>query len=309
MVLRQAAFVKKGTFLKGNLHCHTTLSDGKGSPASVIRQYENAGYDFLAITDHQRYNFKNYEEGSNLLILPGIEEDRFLDGVGMPVLHIVGIGPEEGNGYTDGQPVHYQRGGTADQCQDIIDNVRAAGNLAILCHPMWSGNTAEEIKALHDFQMIEVWNTGAALDWGTDSNTYHWDVLLHEGRRVYAVASDDGHNLQQNCFGWVRVNAEKNVPSILKALENGEFYASCGPEIYDFYVDEENEKVVIECSPAAKIRLHSDGHPTRIQNDAAGNLTRAEFALKHWCGKYRYVRMTVIDKDGKYAWTNPIFLG
>ena len=127
MLIRQAAFAKKGTFLKGNLHCHTTLSDGKGTPAAVIRQYENAGYDFLAITDHQRYNFTNYEEGSDLLILPGIEEDRFLDGVGMPVLHIVGVGPVEGNGYTDGQPVHYQRGGSACQCQDIIDHVRAAG--------------------------------------------------------------------------------------------------------------------------------------------------------------------------------------
>jgi len=301
MVLRQAAFVKKGTFLKGNLHCHTTLSDGKGSPASVIRQYENAGYDFLAITDHQRYNFKNYEEGSNLLILPGIEEDRFLDGVGMPVLHIVGIGPEEGNGYTDGQPVHYQRGGTADQCQDIIDNVRAAGNLAILCHPMWSGNTAEEIKALHDFQMIEVWNTGAALDWGTDSNTYHWDVLLHEGRRVYAVASDDGHNLQQNCFGWVRVNAEKNVPSILKALENGEFYASCGPEIYDFFL--EDGQVCINCSPVSQIILRNFSCPHRMLRGE--NMTGGQFQLRDLCTDY--IRAEIVDAQGRRAWTQPIF--
>ena len=301
MLIRQAAFAKKGTFLKGNLHCHTTLSDGKGTPAAVIRQYENAGYDFLAITDHQRYNFKNYAEGSDLLILPGIEEDRFLDGVGMPVLHIVGVGPEEGNGYTDGQPVHYQRGGSACQCQDIIDHVRAAGNLAVLCHPMWSGNAVEEIKALHDFQMIEVWNTGAALDWGTDSNTYHWDVLLHEGRRVYAVASDDGHNLQQNCFGWVRVNAEKNVPSILKALENGEFYASCGPEIYDFFI--EDGQVCINCSPVSQIILRNFSCPHRMLRGE--NMTGGQFQLRDLCTDY--IRAEIVDAQGRRAWTQPIF--
>lgn len=301
MLIRQAAFAKKGTFLKGNLHCHTTLSDGKGTPAAVIRQYENAGYDFLAITDHQRYNCTNYEEGSDLLILPGIEEDRFLDGVGMPVLHIVGVGPVEGNGYTDGQPVHYQRGGSACQCQDIIDNVRAAGNLAVLCHPMWSGNAVEEIKALHDFQMIEVWNTGAALDWGTDSNTYHWDVLLHEGRRVYAVASDDGHNLQQNCFGWVRVNAEKNVPSILKALENGEFYASCGPEIYDFFI--EDGQVCINCSPVSQIILRNFSCPHRMLRGE--NMTGGQFQLRDLCTDY--IRAEIVDAQGRRAWTQPIF--
>ena len=39
-------------------------------------------------------------------------------------------------------------------------------------------------------------------------------------------------------------------------------------------------------------------------------MTYAEFPLKcaDWIGKYAYVRMSVIDRDGKHAWTNPIFL-
>ena len=302
MLIRQAAFAKKGTFLKGNMHCHTMLSDGRASANSVIRQYDDMGYDFLALTDHQRYNFTNHAPGTDLLILPGIEEDRFLDGKGMPVLHVVGVGPEEGNGYTDGEPVHYQRGGTADECQDIIDNIRAAGNLAILCHPMWSGNTVEEIKALQDFQMIEVWNTGSAIFWGVDSNTYHWDVLLHEGRRVWAVASDDGHDLHQNGFGWVRVNAEKNIPSILKALENGEFYASCGPEIYDFYV--EDGRVCISCSPVSQILLRNFSCPHRMLRGE--NMTGGQFQLRDLCTDY--IRAEVVDAQGRRAWTQPIFL-
>ena len=34
-VLRQAAFTAQRKMLKGSLHCHTTRSDGEGSPAAV----------------------------------------------------------------------------------------------------------------------------------------------------------------------------------------------------------------------------------------------------------------------------------
>lgn len=302
MFLRQAAFAKEGTFLKGNLHCHTTLSDGTGTPASVIRQYANAGYDFLAITDHQRYNAMNYAPETGLLVLPGMEADRFVDGVGMPVVHIVALGPETGNGYTDGQSVLYERGGTQEACQDIIDDVRAAGNLAVLCHPVWSGNTAEAVKTLQNFQMIEVWNSGSALLWGVDTNTYHWDVLLHEGRQVWGVASDDSHSLQENGFGFVRVKAEKNVPSILNALKNGEFYASCGPEIYDFYI--EDGQVCINCSPVSQIILRNFSCPHRLLRGS--NLTGGQFKLRDLCTDY--IRVEIVDAQGRRAWTNPIFL-
>ena len=79
------------------------------------------------------------------------------------------------------------------------------------------------------------------------------------------------------------------------------------PEIYNFYV--EDDKVVVECSEVEKIRLHCDGHPTRIVRSEDGKLTRAEFTIgSEWTGAYKYVRVTVIDKDGKHAWTNPIYL-
>ena len=302
MVIRQQAFEKKGTFLKGNLHCHTTLSDGKGTPDAVARQYANAGYDFLAITDHRRYNVSQGKCNDDLLIIPGMEADRFVDGVGMPVVHIVALGQEAHNGYSDAQEVVYEKGGTQEGCQDIIDDVTAAGNLAILCHPQWSGNTIEAVKTLQGFQMLEVWNSGSALLWGVDSNTYHWDVILHEGRRVWGVASDDGHALQENCFGFVKVKAEKNIPSILKALENGEFYASCGPEIYDFYV--EDGKVYINCSPVSQIMLRNFSCPHRMLR--GDNLTGGQFALRDLCTDY--IRAEVVDAQGRRPWTNPIFL-
>ena len=39
-------------WFKGNLHTHTTASDGKLPPEECYALYKSKGYDFLARTDH-----------------------------------------------------------------------------------------------------------------------------------------------------------------------------------------------------------------------------------------------------------------
>ncbi len=39
----------------GDMHMHSTMSDGKEHPFIVAANYRKAGYDFMAITDHRRY--------------------------------------------------------------------------------------------------------------------------------------------------------------------------------------------------------------------------------------------------------------
>lgn len=154
---------------------------------------------------------------------------------------------------------------------------------------------------------MEIWNSGCVMDNDMDKDAAYWDELLGQGKVIYGVATDDGHAMDQHCNGWVMVRAENNINAILEALKNGAFYSSCGPEIYDFYV--ENGKVVVKCSDAVKVRFHADTHPTQVIKAKGGLLTSAELDL-NWEGEvqYKYVRAVVIDKDGRYAWTNPIFL-
>ena len=64
--------------LKGNLHAHTTFSDGTRTASAVIDEYEQRGYDFLAITDHEELIPKTYWESlqnlrSGLLLFHGVE--------------------------------------------------------------------------------------------------------------------------------------------------------------------------------------------------------------------------------------------
>ena len=66
--------------LKGNLHAHTTFSDGRRPIGEVIARYRELEYDFLAITDHDDRIFDDYwlnipPGDERLLILPGVEID------------------------------------------------------------------------------------------------------------------------------------------------------------------------------------------------------------------------------------------
>src|ERR671936_168348 len=67
--------------LRGNLHAHTTFSDGIRSPEALVAEYEARGYDFLAITeheDHENLNWPRYQEvlgrlASRLVLFRGLE--------------------------------------------------------------------------------------------------------------------------------------------------------------------------------------------------------------------------------------------
>lgn len=309
-MIRQQAFKAKRKMLKGCLHCHTTRSDGKLTPEEVIKLFKSKGYDFLAITDHRNYNFKDFAPEEELTIIPGMEYDngRIPYDYGLRCFHTVCIGPkkEDGNGFEQDERPESAPAATQEEYQPYLDDIHAKKNLTIYCHPEWSGTSAKYFDKMKGNFAMEIWNSGCAMLNDMDMDAAYWDELLGEDVRIYGVATDDGHSPNEHGHGWVMVNAENDVSSILAALEAGEFYSSCGPEIYDFYI--EDGKAIIDCSPAAKIRLHSDAHPTKIVRDADGNMTHAEIGLRAWAGPYKYIRMSVVDKDGKMAWTNPIFI-
>ena len=303
-MLRQAAFQHpEKAFLKGGLHCHTTRSDGAVPPDEVIRLHARNGYDFLALTDHRRYNFRNFAPEAGVLIIPGMEMDRTVYRPHAMCFHTVSIGPEEGKGNGFSQDQTFESGTVKDQFeyQSVVDSLRAAGNLVIYCHPDWSCTPYTSFDRLKGCFAMEIWNSGCVVENGMDSNAYCWDDLLREGVKIWGVATDDGHSPAHHCRGWVRVAADKTVDDVLRALEAGEFYASCGPEIFDFFVDDGN--VTVKCSPASRIRIITGTRPTAMKTGEG--LTEMTAPLRE--GAF-YVRAEITDGQGRMAWTNPIYL-
>ncbi len=304
-MIRQAAFTHGAKLLKGALHCHTTRSDGAGTPEETIRYHAQHGYDFMALTDHRVYNYANFAPDAGVTIIPGMEMDRNLPGPGIHCHHIVTIGPEKerGNGFLQDQRFESAQITTAAECQQMLDMLHDNGNMTIYCHPQWSGVSAREFEGLTGNFAMEIWNSGCAMEDGVDTNAAYWDELLAQGQVIYGVATDDGHQMHQHCNGWVRVNSANTVDDILQALKAGAFYSSCGPEIYDFRV--EDGQAYIECSPAQRIQFRHFRAPYHlIEGEDGASVTSG--SIKIWEGT-GYIRAVVIDEAGRRAWTNPIF--
>ncbi len=308
-MIRQAAFEKTGnSMLKGNLHAHTTRSDGSLSPDAVIRAYAERGYDFLALTDHRKYNFIDYAPETGVIIVPGMEMDRDLPRPGKVCrhcFHTVCIGPAQGNGFV--QDETFEKESIADQYEyqaKMLDMIHEKNNLTVHCHPGWSNTPAREYEKLRGNFAVEVWNSACVLGYDLDSDALYWDELLRQGIRIFGVASDDSHSLAHIGCGWIMVNAKRDLDSILTALKDGAFYASCGPEIHDFYI--EDGVAHLECSPADHIRFNMDYTSMKVFRSKDGSpVTHAEIPVDDY---FTYARASVVAADGSKAWTNPIFL-
>lgn len=301
---RQAAFAAPGSFLKGALHCHTTRSDGKGDPAEVIRLHKENGYDFMVVTDHRLYNYDHFGvEG--ITIIPGMEMDANFKKrnkrAAVHCHHIVSIGPVTGNGFHQDQRFERMFIDQPEETQEMLDMLHENGNMTIYCHPEWSGTPARDFDMLRGNFAMEIWNSGCAIENRMDMNAACWDELLAQGQTIFGVATDDGHEMHHHCNGWVMVRSENSVPAILDALKAGAFYASCGPEIHDFYI--EDGMAHIACSPVKEIHFHHLRTPFRVIEKGEDDLTRGSVKLR----ASGYIRASVVDDEGRRAWTNPIF--
>ena len=307
-MIRQAAFGTRQKLLKGALHSHSTRSDGKLSPEELIAMHEHYGYDFMALTDHRKYNYQNFVPGSKLTIIPGMEMDRSIDD-DRPVhtFHSVWLGRAKPNNPYEQDQV-FERAKVKDQFefQKVLDEGHANGQLTVLCHPQWSGTFVREFDQLKGNFAMELWNTGCVLEDGVDvNNGWLWDELLMQGQKIYGIAVDDGHTAYQHCQGWVMVNAENNVDAILDALRDGAFYASTGPDIFDFWIDDDNVAHV-KCSACQHVRFHCAASITKnIRGENGEPVMEASMPVKD-C--FPYLRVEVTDLNGRVAWSNPIFL-
>ena len=311
-MIRQQAFGGNRKMLKGGLHCHTTRSDGKGTPEEVMRLHAENGYDFLALTDHKKYNRVNFAPETNLTLICGMEINSVLErgektGRGRRHFHTVCLGPNDAsNGFEHDERFVCEDTANQYEFQRYLDAVHARGNVTFYCHPEWSATPARYFEEMVGQFAMEIWNSGCAIENDMDTNAAYWDELLGQGKRIWGVAVDDGHAMNQHCNGWVMVNAENNDRAILAALCEGRFYSSCGPVIRDFYVNDEGYAVV-DTEECAKIYLCSDRHSSRMKcGEAGAPITHAEYDMST-CD-YKYIRAVAVDSQGRRAWTNPIFL-
>jgi hypothetical protein len=278
-------------WFKGNLHTHTTKSDGQRSPEQVIALYAGQGYDFLALTDHWCYGGTCQVDG--LLILSGCEYDTGSD----PrdgIFHIVGIGMASQPDLS-AQP--------RPPAQSLIDAIAAAGGLAILAHPAWSLNTPEQIRPLHGLAGTEIYNSVSGLPHSARPYSGQIiDQLACEDRLMPSFAADDSHFYDgEETKSYIMVRSESCTrEALLAAISRGDFYATQGPH---FSLAIKKDRLEVACSPADRVVFYSNVVYSNHCSTNGSNLTSAVYPFS---GTERFIRVEITDSQGRVAWSSPV---
>ena len=294
-------FEKSGRFYKGNLHTHSTVSDGHLSVEDVCRVYREAGYDFLAITDHFMPAFD-----FNIADTRPYRTDEFTTIIGAELhtgktelgqlWHILAVG----------LPLDFSATPENETGPELAQRAMNAGAFVAVAHPQWYTLTEADVISLGDVHAIEIYN-GTSLDHNDKADSwYMMDLMLARGRRYTACATDDAHfdpRKRDALLGWVQVKADELTPdALLESLKVGDYYSSTGPEIYDIDVYT-GDKIIVRCSPAERVYVTGIGWTSSY---VSGNgLINVELDISKFNSPYG--RIVVRDDNGGRAWSNPFW--
>ncbi|MCB0062103.1 MAG: CehA/McbA family metallohydrolase, partial [Caldilineaceae bacterium] len=299
--MNQLPFDKPGRFWRGNLHTHSTNSDGTLSPEQVCRRYAEAGYDFLALTEHflARYNFPITDtrplRTETFTTLLGAELHTGRAEMG-EMWHILAVGLP-----LDFAPPVNDESGPA-----IAARALDAGAFVSMAHPSRCVLTEGDAVALGNVHAVEIYNAGSADENDRADSWPYLELLLGRGHQYFAHAADDFHNLPYRrdfAMGWVHVKAEALDPdTLLTALKSGHFYSSTGPQIHDIQV-EPGKSLYVRCSPVESVFV--TGTLARAARVHGLGITEAALDISKFTSPY--CRVTVRDAQGRRAWSNPIW--
>ena len=294
------AFAAPGQFWRGNLHGHSTNSDGALTPEEVCQGYRDQGYDFICLSDHFRpnYNFPVSDttpfrsDGFTTILGAEVHAPKTTRDVDWHILAV-------------GLPSDFPATSAAETGIELAQRCADAGAFVAVAHPHWYNLELEDALALEAAHAVEVYNHTCAVRTSRGDGAAMWDGMLSAGRHVTGIAVDDSH-FREGAFdgfgGWVMVKAEANEPDqLLAALKDGRFYASQGPIIED--VTQDGDTLSVRCSPA--VQVHCVGPVAKSVHAHGTSLTKATLSLEGFKG---WARIVVRDAMGRQAWTNPLWL-
>jgi predicted metal-dependent phosphoesterase TrpH len=321
---------------RGNTHAHTLRSDGDSEPDVVAKWYLDHNYNFLTITDHNKFVDPKAvklpdDRREDFLLIPGEEI------TGSKTIHTTAMN------ITNVAAWKYDHKDKSEIIQYHVDEAMKAGGQAVLNHPNFRyAVSAEDILPVRDLSLFEIFNGHPSVhnhgDHKHASTEEMWDQLLTEGMRIFAVSSDDTHHLKVTAAnkanpgrGWVMVHAASLDPdTITESMLQGDFYASNGVFLktcrrgagaYLIEVDAERTRGELTSSPALRGKPIDDG-TEGFRIEFIGPHGKILDTIKGQQGRFKidraipYVRAKVVftrvyPQTGKfeeyYAWGQPVF--
>lgn len=223
---------KKKQLFIGDLHMHTTGSDGKLRLKELVDLAKQIGLDFICITNHNNYA-ENEDLGafSGISLIEGTEWTHYNGHAGF-----LGIKHPYKNPFCIN---------SLDEAKTIIEEARSNGAFIIFnhpfCHPECGWKWGFEIA---DYDAIELWNgplvagneNARALEW--------WHRQLCEGKHIVITGGSDFHRYRPFSLPGIPCTCvyanSKGKSDLLYALKAGNSYIKADFDAPDMEILTEN---------------------------------------------------------------------
>lgn len=162
--------------LFGDLHIHTTASDGFYDASEIGKKAKALGLDFIGLANHNNFSENlNLPHIDGLTFVPAVEWTHYKGH-----MNFFGVKAPFENSFI---------ANSENEMKEIISHARSLGAVISVNHPkcgicpyLWEGE---------DFDMLEVWN-GPMRPTNIRGLAY-WTQLLRRGRKIPIVGGSDYH--------------------------------------------------------------------------------------------------------------------
>jgi hypothetical protein len=217
--------------LKVETHLHTLQSDGQHSVSAMLEACHSAGYDAVALTDHNTlsglHEASVAAERLGLILVPGVEVTTFRG-------HAVVLGVTRVPEWRDLEV----RGMDA-----LAQDVHADGGLLCVSHPAALGSPVCSGCAWAwpvESASVDLWEVFSAPRPSSDVPAELWRQWLAAGGHAAPVAAGDVHStsaaarLKPATYVYAR---DRSPAAVIDALRAGRVFASSGPRL-DFWLED-----------------------------------------------------------------------
>lgn len=284
-------FCEPGTWIKAGLHCHTLNSDGGLTPEATVRYYRDKGFQCLGITDH-----------AQVTSVEGFSDNDF---IGIDSTENGGVPDVIGVGVTATSPKELS---LLERTQALVNQ----GGFTVAAHPTYCAVTPDMYVNCPNLMAMEIYNAYCDEAYSNGLATELWDMVLGQGKRIWGVAADDAHlNPRKRYYSdagraWVEIWAEEfSCVAILRSLKRGSFYSTQGPKFTSITV--EASTIRLTCSPVVQVRWRTFGNVGFVHY-APEDDSLTQSILPEWFKPRLFVRIELVDSQGKKAWSNPFFI-
>ncbi|MBR5869825.1 MAG: CehA/McbA family metallohydrolase [Clostridia bacterium] len=306
-------------YYRANLHCHSTVSDGRKTPEELKAFYMSRGYQVIAYTDHEKMVCHNDLTDEHFVALNGYEagfnESEGDDWTRKKVCHLclVAMDPDRTAPVAESAPRIY----SGEAISDFMQRAAEEGFYVTYNHPVWSLESYPQYSGYHGMHAMEIVNFACLIEGFDDDNGHCYEDFLRMGQRLFCIATDDNHNAIpddspacDSFGGYTMIAAESlDYRAVTDGLKQGRFYASTGTATHVGPVIKslvyEDGVVTITTSEVREIAYIPDSRCCALVHAKDGEtINAASFRVKEG---NRWFRLVVRDREGYKAYTNAYF--